>query len=322
MPLKASKKIRKYIYNSILDLLFPKACLICGKSGVFLCKRCLKEIKINSLQVCPVCEKIITENGKVCKNCQKKESFIDQMIVASDYQKSEISGIIHFYKYKFIQDLHIPLGKILLKSLIKNEIFVPDFIIPIPLHRSRLRWRGFNQSELLANYISKNLLPGIEIPVLNNLVIRTKNTPSQMKVKKYAERQKNLENAFALNKIVISTTFNSAQFKLCESELSKNKRSGKICVFKKSTYGRKYERIYAENKKNITNDFPPLRKGSLPAGKAGAREGLIFADNLKNKKFIIIDDVCTTGATVSQCAKVIKKLKPAKIAAAVLGRQK
>lgn len=261
MFLDKSQKIKTFF----LDLIFPKSCVICNKNNKFLCPNCFKEITINSIQVCPVCEKSITDSGKICLNCKNKDLPISQLIVATDYQKSEISKIIHYYKYNFVQELSTPLGKILLRSLIKNNCTVPDFMIPVPLHSHRLHWRGFNQSELLADYLSENLLPGMKIPVLNDLILRIKNTQPQMKIKKYTDRQKNLENAFTLNK-------------------------------------------------KITNSSLPISKGEIK------RRFLDF-DYFRNKKFLIIDDVCTTGSTIFQCAKVIQKLNPASVSGIVLGRQ-
>ncbi len=295
--------------NFLLDLFFPKACLLCDQDGVFLCKNCLKKIKINSLQVCPICEKFITEGGETCPNCQNKESAIDQMVIAADYQKPEMAEIIHCYKYKFVQDLHQPLGKLLVSALIKNKIFTPDFVVPVPLHPSRLRWRGFNQAESLADYIGKNLLPGMKIPVLNNLVQRIRKTPSQMKIKKYAERQKNLENAFALNKKnIISHSF-------------PGKERAETKFENKSKYERTYVRTYSKNKKAANNPLP-LDKKDLPASKAGTGKDFIDVEYFKNKKFLIVDDVCTTGSTIFECAKILQQLKPTKISAIVLGRQK
>jgi ComF family protein len=84
------------------------------------------------------------------------------------------------------------------KAFLDNGLPLPDLVVPIPLHKRRLRWRGFNQSELLANYISENLTPGMEIPVLNDILIRKKHTTPQMQVKKYSERKENIKDAFEI----------------------------------------------------------------------------------------------------------------------------
>ena len=157
-------------------------------------------------QVCPYCEKISIPGGGICPRC--KEKFLgknmpiplDKLVVAATYKESSISHSIHFFKYRFIPDLSEPLGKLMTKSLIENNLPLPDLIIPVPLHKRRLRWRGFNQSELLANYINANLASGFEIPVATDIISRKKYTVPQMKIKNYAQRKKNLQNVFVLDK--------------------------------------------------------------------------------------------------------------------------
>jgi ComF family protein len=234
----------------LLDLIFPQNCLICKKSDFLICPDCFKEIEILPYQVCPICERAITIGGKICSQCKSTKPALNQLIVAGDYQDPGLAKMIHFYKYKFVSDFSIYLGKILLKGLIKNNIETPDVIVPIPLHSFRLRWRGYNQSELLANFLASNLLPGIKLPVTNNLILRNKNTTPQMKIKNYQKRQENMKNVFKLN----------------------------------PHYGQE-------------------------------------ANTIKNKKVLLVDDICTTGATILECAKEIKKLKPQSISAVVLARQ-
>ncbi len=198
-----SKNLVNYFSNIksfILDLLFPVSCLSCGREGFWYCEECLQKIDILSFQVCPCCEKIITDQGKVCPNCKKrreKASFcLDALVVATKYDENYISKTIHNFKYNFIQDLSLPLGNLLVKSLLKSELPLPDFIVPVPLHPRRLRWRGFNQSELLARHISQQLAPGFEIPILGNILIRKKYTRPQMEIKSYRDRQINVQTSF------------------------------------------------------------------------------------------------------------------------------
>ncbi|MFA5994800.1 MAG: phosphoribosyltransferase family protein, partial [Parcubacteria group bacterium] len=86
-------------------------------------------------------------------------------------------------------------------------------LVPVPLHPRRLRWRGFNQSALLAEYVGKNLTTGFEIPNHPNLLQRKRYTPPQMKIKKYAQRIANLQQAFSLRKTAATDMPNSLQGK-------------------------------------------------------------------------------------------------------------
>jgi ComF family protein len=239
----------KYFSDFLAEILFPIRCISCGKEGLFICEECLETIPKNSFQVCPVCEKTITSNGDVCNYCrQSHDSPINRLFVVSDYQNKLLAKSIHSFKYNFVSDLADPLGRLMVKTMLHLSSFpVPDIIIPIPLHKRRMRWRGFNQSELLARAISENLLAGIEIEVLPTAIARKHFTKPQMKVKDYVARQKNLEGCFVANK-----------------EL--------------------YEKI-------------------------------------KTKRILLVDDVCTTGSTIDECARELRKLHPKSISAIVLARQ-
>ncbi len=184
----------------LLNLIFPVQCINCGQSNEILCTKCLRTIKPLDLQVCPYCEKSITLNGEVCNVCIKKfKPATDRLIVIADYQEKLLSKSIHLFKYKFIKSLSKPLGILMINNSQKLTIPTPDFIMPIPLHPKRLRWRGFNQSELLANVLASKLLIGIKIPLINDLIIRQRHTIPQKKVKKYKDRYQNLDGVFALN---------------------------------------------------------------------------------------------------------------------------
>jgi ComF family protein len=198
-------KIFENVKTFILDTLFPIHCLICKKSQEWVCQECLRKISILNEQVCPYCEKNISPFGKICPNCKEKflnkknDTYLDALIVSTNYKKNNISRLIHHYKYNFVTDLKIPLAQIIIEAITKNNLPLPDIIIPVPLHMRRLRWRGFNQSELLAEEISRNLTPGFLIPILKNILLRRRFTIPQMKIKNYQERKNNLENAFIIN---------------------------------------------------------------------------------------------------------------------------
>jgi len=243
-----------YIKEIILDTLFPIHCLFCKKYGCWICSHCFKKIIILSEQVCPYCEKNISPAGRICQDCKNKflknnkDYPLDLLIVSTKYTQEGISRIIHYFKYNFIKDLGSPLAKIISQAIISNNISLPDLIIPVPLHPRRLRWRGFNQSEILAKKISQNLTPGFQIQVLSNALVRKKYTAAQMKIKNYQERQKNVKNIFVLN----------SNFDL---------------------------------------------------------------KNLKDKTILLIDDVSTTGATLFECARILKNCGAKKVYGAVIARQ-
>lgn len=192
-------EIIKKTKTFILDTLFPISCVSCGSTSVWLCDACFSKIQLLSFQLCPRCEKLITQDGRLCSYCKAQSPPLGALIVAARYKEGGISKLVHLYKYNFVEDLQAPLGKLLVKALLASGLHIPDFIVPVPLHKRRLRWRGFNQAEFLANYVSRNLTPGYAIPVFGNILERIRYTPPQMKVKDYFQRRKNVRDVFKVN---------------------------------------------------------------------------------------------------------------------------
>ncbi len=157
--------------NFLLDTIFPIECLSCSLEGFWICDKCYKKIPIKITQECIFCGKT-NLIGNFCKKCKGGHD-LDGVMVASNYNNKLLSEIIKTYKYKFAKELSKPLSELLIKtvdniltdpeknyfwhqsdkSFIKN--FPQSIIIPVPLHKRRERWRGFNQAEELAKYFSK-----------------------------------------------------------------------------------------------------------------------------------------------------------------------
>ncbi len=183
------------IQTFIFDTLFPIECIGCGRSKTYLCEVCLSILPIHTDQRCPVCTKRDTMHGQVCFDCLGQTS-LDGLLVASSYKNPLLSKAIHLYKYRFIQPLSHPLGQLLVQSVTHSEIPLPDMLCPVPLHPLRLRWRGFNQSYLLAQALSTALIPQLPIPLTKRLS-RTRFTLPQMSIRDADERKNNIRDAFA-----------------------------------------------------------------------------------------------------------------------------
>ena len=225
--------IYKYFIHFI-ELFFPKICAACGnnliQSEKILCTECNYKLPKTNYQIDP-------NNNKICKlfwgivDISYATSYF-HFFKGSKYQK-----VIHKFKYNGVQKIGFELGKdfgYVLRDSIFSEI---DYIIPVPLHPIKFRRRGFNQSEIIANGISKSL----NKKVLNKILIRKVHTDTQTK-KTIEERRKNVESVF------------------------------------------------------------------------GIKNPHIIA----NKHILLIDDVITTGSTLSSCAKEILKIKNTKVSIATL----
>ncbi len=188
----------------LLDILFPVACLGCGAPDVWLCPACRRQLKLNSQDVCPVC-KHLSVYGKTHAWCQRS-FYLDGLIIAAQ-SSPLIDKLVHSFKYSLIQDLAPILSQLMVEKIIFNDqqnarpnwtrlLFSSSLIVvPVPLHARRLRWRGFNQSYLLARAITDKF----------NLILR----PYLLKRKKYttpqaqlsrSQRIKNVQGIFRVNK--------------------------------------------------------------------------------------------------------------------------
>lgn len=189
------KNLFKSTKEFLLDLVFPKFCLSCGKEGTYLCEDCFYLIDILDSQYCPFCTspKIAVE-GRTCPACQKTKT-LNGLYFAADYNSFIVKKLIHRFKYEpYVKDLAQPLADLIVEhiSRVGAAEKIADFVlVPIPLHIKKQKKRGFNQSEELAKELSSNLI----LPVLDNVLIKTKETQSQTELKK-EEREKNIENAF------------------------------------------------------------------------------------------------------------------------------
>lgn len=137
--------------SSLLDLVYPKSCHICGKYGEYLCNTCKKSFRRN-LPECYICRRI-SPNFSTHIHCKRNYS-LDKVLVAWEYNKIS-SRILKSYKYKGVQDLGRYLSEFLLESIGKVE-FNNSLFIPVPISFLRRNERGFNQTELLTEYISRH----------------------------------------------------------------------------------------------------------------------------------------------------------------------
>jgi competence protein ComFC len=178
------------------DLVFPISCVVCGRGDKFLCVDCQSKLTRLDRQLCIVCKKP-APYGKTHPQCVTRNT-LDGIISALAYTDPRTKKIIQTFKYKFIYDLAPPLAEMIVQAIANVGIagYFEDFIIiPVPLHKRRLSWRGFNQAELLAEALGKNL----NIPVDKDLVVRSKFTTPQTELKA-EQRKTNIENAFEIKK--------------------------------------------------------------------------------------------------------------------------
>lgn len=107
-----------------------------------------------------------------------------------------VQPLIHCLKYKNNKEIGIKLGRLFGKDIAASSfINKVDYIVPVPLHKKKLKTRGFNQAEVIAQGISELT----EIPLSTNNLIRQIHNPSQTKLSK-SQRWDNVEGIFKLVK--------------------------------------------------------------------------------------------------------------------------
>jgi len=193
------------LLNTILNIIFPLKCLSCSKTGYDICPECQREI--------PEAER---ESAR-------------WIFPIYDYRHPPIKKALWLLKYKGKKRLAKIFSEVIYEKILEElsdlsvmENFNNIILIPIPLHKKRLRERGYNQAELICREIIKlakrnnplasplsggnNLPPltrggreGFEVLTLeSNVLIKIKETEHQARIRNRSERLKNLQGSFAI----------------------------------------------------------------------------------------------------------------------------
>jgi competence protein ComFC len=231
--------------RAIASLLYPPVCAICRanvRAGEHLCDQC--EAKVVRI-VAPFCQKCsepfegAISHEFTCANCTHRTIHFEAA-VAAYRSRGIVRQIIHDFKYGhqiFLRQLVVRwLRAALDDPRLRDCRF--DIIVPVPLHPTRQRERGFNQASLLAELLSAE----ISIPS-KPLLERIRYTTTQTALDR-AERMENLHNAFRLRK----------------------------------------------------------------------------KTNVRSLQVLLIDDVLTTGSTLSECARILKRAGAISVHAATAAR--
>ncbi|MCF7906380.1 hypothetical protein K9L04_00415 [Patescibacteria group bacterium] len=178
----------------LLDTLFPNKCINCGKTGDFLCKNCLNVINKLDLGKCLFCKEKC--NFGICEKCFLNKYF-DGVFCIFNYK--DIKNLIKDMKYNGFYDICRFFGEILADFYIKyniNSYFESSniLLIPVPMHRKRLRKRGYNQTFKISESFSYKT----KINIYDKILFRTKNTIKQATLSE-KERKENLKGVFDCN---------------------------------------------------------------------------------------------------------------------------
>jgi ComF family protein len=141
------------------------------------------------------CGKPVDEDEEYCHDCLRCTHEFVEGRAALVYDEFTSKSIYRF-KYNHKREFAKVYGRIMVERLgEKIKSWNADVIIPVPIHKSRMKKRGYNQAKLIADELSKRL----NIPVCNTLVVRNTATSVQKDLSAKA-RQNNLKKAFNVTK--------------------------------------------------------------------------------------------------------------------------
>ncbi|HMI01579.1 MAG TPA: ComF family protein [Pedobacter sp.] len=181
-----------FLAGNLLSLLFPSLCSGCsnhlnrGESGI--CSGCLYRL--------PYTDHYLYKDNRVAKHFWGKVPFHAAMALLRYKKGSRVQRIIYNLKYNGRSEVGIKLGMMMAERLLKSEFYRDvEVIIPVPLHKSKEKKRGYNQSAFIAEGLSAIL----DIPVNDTTLIRNIATESQTLKGRYSRHQ-NMQRAFSVIK--------------------------------------------------------------------------------------------------------------------------
>lgn len=188
--------IIKFITDKVLNAVYPPSCALCGdllgKNERYICAACEVSLPHVTEPACFKCGKEISDNEtELCEDCSRHIRSFVRGFPAMNYDEMFQESIAAF-KYHGKRDYGKYFAYEIARSRGKDIAGVnPEALIPIPLHKKKLRKRGYNQAEVIARELGRKL----DIPVDDKILIRTVNTLPQKRLNSI-ERENNLKNAF------------------------------------------------------------------------------------------------------------------------------
>lgn len=168
------------LFERILRLVYPMKCMFCD---------CLLP-DVDNLRVCDMCHNLLPRCAKPFYAVPHMP-YINGLFAAYHYEH-EVEKAIHAMKFQGRPQLSRDLAFLLSEEMQKQPGYDFDLIVPVPMHKKKLRQRGYNQSRLLAQELSRHL----GVPV-GEILMKTRHTKAQRLLGR-EERLTNLEGAFKL----------------------------------------------------------------------------------------------------------------------------
>jgi len=194
---------------------FHSDCRLCraplaNLSRLPVCDQCLAKIVPFDVPLCHICGDPLAPDSEfltveLCANCYIERPLFTRAISHGAYA-DELRELIHLLKYHQVRPASGVLGRMLAQAaepLIASFTSQPILVVPVPLHASKFRERGFNQSELIARSAIRELgrqagaCPASKLELLTTVLLRRRATESQVGMTR-EQRRENIRGAFAV----------------------------------------------------------------------------------------------------------------------------
>ncbi len=243
--------------ESLFATLFPSDCRLCSLpllrvTRLPVCSECLSQLRAITGSVCSVCGErllspFVVSNPNVealCGECQKVRPVFTRAVSYGSYD-SALRGLLHLLKYEQVRPAAAVLGRMLSEAIahLGEPSSAEVLVIPVPLHRRKLRQRGFNQAELIVKAALKAGPWKEKLQLRSGVLERCRETRSQIGLTR-PQRRENMRGAFVV----------------------------------------------------------------------------VRQQEITGREILLVDDVFTTGTTVSECARVLRRAGASKVWVATVAR--
>lgn len=198
--------------QSLFNTFFPAECRLCGDpltnlSRLPCCGQCLQQVRGFDCVQCQICgELLISRHAAlqaepVCGLCQKARPAFERAVSCGPYD-GKLRELIHLLKYEQVRSAARPIGERLAQAVMELREETGDgvVVIPVPLHRRRQGFRGFNQAHDIAAALVRSCRKrGWELQLLSDGMKRLRATTSQTGLTRH-QRRENVRGAFAVER--------------------------------------------------------------------------------------------------------------------------
>jgi ComF family protein len=179
--------------KDFISLFYPEVCLCCGESLAaqeeFVCTMCIFKLPKTNFH---------TQTDNTLSKVFAGRAEVNAAAAWCYYQKgNSVQDLVHELKYKGKKELGISIGKWYGHDLKQSASYEKiEVVVPVPLHKKKLKRRGYNQSA----YFAKGLAESMKIVCLEDGLMRTIDTETQTRKSRYS-RWENVKDIFSANKV-------------------------------------------------------------------------------------------------------------------------